>query len=354
MVYKGEKVNSILLKDTVGQKSENLHFMRFLAAILVIISHSFPFGMGSLEGEWFIELTNSQLTMGGFAVSIFFFCGGYLITMSMEKSKSTFKYFEARIIRLIPPLFFVTFILVILGGLLTNLSPIEYYTSAGTWKYLLNSIFILTHNLPGVFVGNINGSAVNGALWTLPVEFVCYVLCFIAYKLGLINKKRFPWSVPLVILGTIAVWKIGGMIPLAREVIRPVLLFYIGMGYWIYREHILLSTKYALIAVIGFILCFILNLGNVGMLFFFPYIMMTLWFGTKQCSSKIGKLGNYSYGIYLWGCPVQQTLVQLMGGQMNPYINFLLAIPIAILFGMITYEVAEKRFLRWYKNRGVK
>ena len=347
-------MNSILLKETVGQKSENLHFMRFIAALLVIISHAFPFGTGSLVGEWFIEITDSQLTMGGFAVSVFFLCGGYLISMSMEKSKSAFKYFEARLIRLIPPLFFVTFLLVILGVFVTSLSPVEYYTSAGTWKYLLNSIFVLTHNLPGIFVDNINGAAVNGALWTLPVEFACYILCFIAYKLGFMNKKRFIWSIPLVAIGTAGVWFIGGIIPLAREVIRPVLLFYIGMGYWIYREHILLNMKYVLIATVGFVLCYVFHIGNVGMLLFFPYIMMALWFGAKQCSSKIGKLGNYSYGIYLWGCPVQQTIVQCMGGQMNPYVNFLIAIPIAILFGMITYEISEKRFLSWYKNRGAK
>ena len=339
------------LSDTVGQKSENLHFMRFLAALLVIISHSFVFGTGGLAGEWLVELTGAQLTMGGLAVSIFFLCGGYLIAMSMEKSKTAKKYFEARLIRLLPPLFFVTFALVILGGFLTQLSVTEYYTSIDTWKYMLNSIFVLTHNLPGVFTNNISGSAVNGALWTLPVEFVCYVLCFIAYKLGFLDKKRFPWSIPLVAVGTAAVWIVGGIIPLAREVIRPVLLFYIGMGYWIYREHIRLNTKYFLIAVTGFLLSFLLHLGYIGMLLFFPYIMFTMWFGFTQCNPKIGKIGNYSYGIYLWGCPVQQSIVHFMGGEMNPYLNFILAIPIATVLGMITYEISEKRFLSWYKQR---
>ena len=338
------------LSDTVGQKSENLHLMRFGAALLVILSHSFVFSKNSLEGEWLVELTGAQLTMGGLAVSIFFLCGGYLIAMSMEKSKTAKKYFEARLIRLLPPLFFVTFALVLLGGFLTQLPVVEYYTSIDTWKYMLNSVFVLTHNLPGVFTNNISGSAVNGALWTLPVEFVCYVLCFIAYKLGFLEKKRFPWSVPLVIIGTAGVWIVGGFIPIVREVIRPVLLFYIGMGYWIYREQIRLTTNYFLIAVAGFVLSFLLHFGYIGMLLFFPYIMFTMWFGFAQCSSKIGKIGNYSYGIYLWGCPVQQSIVYFMGGEMNPYLNFMIAIPIAIILGMVTYEISEKRFMTWYKS----
>ncbi len=339
------------LSDTVGQKSENLHFMRFIAAIMVIISHSFNLSVGHTENEWAILLTDTQLTMGAIAVSIFFLCGGYLISMSMEKAKTASRYFEARLIRLIPPLFFVTLCVTLLGGLLTNLSTIEYYTSVDTWKYLLNSVFVLIHNLPGVFEGNIYNSTVNGALWTLPVEFLCYILCFIAFKLGFMDKKRFPWSIPLVIIGSIGVWIIGGIIPLVREVVRPVLLFYIGMGYWIYRERIRLNVKYMLIAFAGLILLFVFRLGLPAMLLCFPYIMMTLWFGTNQCSSKIGKLGNYSYGIYLWGFPVQQTIVYFFGGQMNPYVNFLIAIPISIILGILTYEISEKRFLKWYKQR---
>ena len=343
-------MKSILLKDTVGQKSENLQIVRFIAAIMVVISHSFNLSTGSLANEWGLVLTNGQFTMGAMAVSVFFLCGGYLIAMSMEKAKTGAKYFEARLIRLLPPLFFVTLLVTLLGGLLTTLSPIDYYTSVNTWKYMLNSVFVLTHNLPGVFEGNVLNATVNGALWTLPVEFICYILCFIAYKLGFMNKKRFPWSIPLVCIGSAAVWYVGGIIPLVREVVRPVLLFYIGMGYWIYREHIKLNVKYMAFAIIGLFVLFFLNMGFLAKLLFFPYIMMTLWFGCKQCSSKIGKLGNYSYGIYLWGFPIQQTIIHFFGGEMNSYVNFLIAIPITIVFGIITYELSERRFVKWYKN----
>lgn len=338
------------LSESVGQKSENLHFMRFFAALMVILSHAFIISTGTQADEWFIELTNSQLSMGNFAVAIFFLCGGYLISMSMEKSKTALKYFEARIIRIIPPLFFVTLLVIILGGLVTTLPASQYYTSADTWKYLLNSVFLLVHNLPGVFENNPYLPTVNGALWTLPVEFLCYILCFIAYKLGFLNKKKFPISVPIVIVGTIVMLWLSTKISLVGEVIRPVLLFYIGMGYWIYREHITLNLKFFSISLIGFITLFMLNMGNLAMLFCFPYIMMTLWFGFKQCSPKIGKLGNYSYGIYLWGFPIQQTLVYLSGDIMNPYVNALITIPIAFILGFITYEITEKQFLLLYKK----
>jgi len=232
------------LVDTVGTKSENLHLMRFIAAIMVIISHSFSIATGEALGEWFTVITNNQLTMGGFAVSVFFLCGGYLIAMSVEKNKSAKAFFKARAIRLFPALIAVVIACMFLGIFISDYGPIGYVLSLDTWKYLLNSVFIRVKTLPGVFVTNPYGAVVNGSLWTLPVEFICYVLCFVAYKLKFLEKKRYPISAPIVLAGALAVWYVGTYIPMVHELIRPVLLFYIGMGYWVYREHIILSVRY--------------------------------------------------------------------------------------------------------------
>lgn len=341
-------MNNIFLErklvDTVGTKSENLHLMRFIAAIMVIISHAYPISTGEDVGEWFKVLTNNQLTMGGFAVSVFFLCGGYLIAMSVEKNKTAKKYFSARVSRLIPSLFFVVLCTIIIGGFLSSWGALGYFLSADTWKYLLNVVFIRVHELPGVFVNNPYGLVVNGSLWTLSVEFICYILCFIAYKLSFLRKDRYPITIPIVLIGTGVVWWLGLRIPLMHELIRPVLLFYIGMGYWVYREHISLNVRNFVIAVIACVILFVFGQGQLAMLLCFPYIMMYIWFGMKQCSPKLGKLGNYSYGIYLWGFPVQQTIMHFFNGEkIHPMLNAVIAIPIAVLLGWITYELVENK-----------
>lgn len=341
------------LSDTVGTKSENLHLMRFIAALMVIMFHSFFISTGSETGEWFRTITNNQITMGEFAVSIFFLCGGYLIAMSVEKYQTAKAYFSIRIKRLFPSLFFVTVATMIFCSFISTWKPVGYVISADTWKYLLNAVLIRVHRLPGVFESHAD-AVVNGSLWTLPVEFACYVLCFIAYKLTFLNKKRFPLSIPLVAIGTFVVWKMGAMRPSLREIISPVLLFYIGMGYWVYRENILLHVRYFAISIVVFILLFVLGQGQVAMLFAFPYMMMYLWFGIKQCPSKLGKLGNYSYGIYLWGFTVQQVVVHFWpGNTMNPMLNVLFSIPIACILGWLTYEIVENKcegIPVWIKN----
>jgi len=339
------------LVETVGQKSENLHLMRFVAAIMVIISHSFLISTGSDAGEWFVTLTHNQLTMGGFAVSVFFLCGGYLIAMSVEKNKTAMKYFSARVLRLFPPLIFSTVLTIFLGGFISEWGQKAYYSSVDTWRYLQNIIFMRVYDLPGVFVGNPYGTTVNGSLWTLPVEFICYVFCFIAYKFSFFKKKIYPISIPIVLAGAYGVYWIGYLNPMYRELIRPVLLFYIGMGYWVYREHITLNIRNFLIAVVGCIVLFVFGQGQAAMLLCFPYIMMCMWFGMKQCSPKLGKWGNYSYGIYLWGFPAQQLVMYFYPEyKMNYLLNIICSIPIAIVMGIITYNISEKWFLKRINN----
>ena len=71
------------LEYTSKGMSYNLHFIRFIAAILVIMSHSFALSVGDFDNEWFYVATNKQITMGAFAVGIFFFYSGFLIMRSL-------------------------------------------------------------------------------------------------------------------------------------------------------------------------------------------------------------------------------------------------------------------------------
>ena len=54
---------------------------------------------------------------------------------------------------------------------------------------MLNAVLVLVHPLPGVFASNPYPDVVNGALWTLPVEYACYVLCFVVFLATRFRKK---------------------------------------------------------------------------------------------------------------------------------------------------------------------
>ena len=118
-------------------KSNNLEFTRFIAAILVILSHSFPIEYGNNKREPLMVLSKGFISFGGAAVCIFFLCGGWLCIKSIQKVRWE-KAIINRIKRLIPELFLIIGLSVILGSFLTVLPPIEYWGNMETWKYFLN------------------------------------------------------------------------------------------------------------------------------------------------------------------------------------------------------------------------
>lgn len=334
-------------------RSNNLQLLRFLASILVIISHAFALSTGTDDGEWLLTWTNSQLSLGGLAVSIFFCAGGYLIAKSMDRVKNGIVYFKTRILRIFPLLAVVAVISAfILGPCMTQYGFADYFTHPQTYKYLLNAFLILQHDLPGVFVGNPYASTVNGSLWTLPVEFLCYIGCYIMWKVKFFERKNAKYSIPLVLAGVIALYFFvnytGFTILLAM--IRPVLLFYMGILYYLYRDRITLTGKGSLLCIIILILTNVLNILNVGMVLCFPYLLLYISFAVKQIPDKLGNLGNMSYGIYLCAFPIQQTLVYCMGGHMNPFMNMLYAVPLSIFFGYLLYRFVEEPATKFGKK----
>lgn len=320
-------------------KSNNLHFIRFIAALAVILSHALSITHPGGSVEFFNTITDGVLSLGGISVSVFFVAGGFLIAKSASKRNTFGKYFSARVKRIFPPLAFTVVACILLLSFVSRLSFIQYFTSLETYKYLLNAFLVPVHELPGVFENNFD-TTVNGALWTLPVEFICYIACFIFYKLKLMDKKKFVFTIPLAVIFAFSEVFLPGIL---ASMVRPMLLFYIGMLFFLYQEYIDFKLSYSLIALGGLIIAFALKVCNVGMYLFFPYLLFAVSFGLKQLPDFLGKLGNYSYGIYLWGFPAQQILINFFG-EMNPWLNFIFASLIAITLGIITNLLTEKPF----------
>lgn len=260
--------------------SNNLQLTRFIAAALVIVSHSFPITQGTIEKEWLYALTNGQLTLGALAVAVFFLCGGYLSAGSVPKYTSMKHYTIARLKRLLPSLWFVVISCMLLGVFVTTLTPGEYFTNTMTYRYLLNGIMLLQHDLPGVFENAVYLPTVNGSLWTLPIELVCNILCYCGLKFRFVpqrDKQRI--LMVILVLGSIFLLFLGKGHGFIRTVLRPCLLFGIGMFYRIHADKIILKKLYAWMAFVGLIICAIAGLLDLGMLIFFPYIMIVVWFG---------------------------------------------------------------------------
>lgn len=342
------------LAALVRSRDNNLDFIRFVAALAVIFSHSFSICLGPNSHTPLSGLTDDRLSEGGLAVGVFFFIGGLLIAKSCESHPRAGRFFQLRLLRILPQLIFVVLALVfVVGPLLTTLPLGEYFTDGQTYRYLLNGVFVLQHDLPGVFESNPYGPVVNAPLWTLPVEFACYVLCFLCFRWTRFTKRSFAIaSLPVATL-TVAYFALFDYYQLS--VVRAILLFYLGVAYYVYRDYIRITPSLGWLSLALFAGLVAVGLDVLAMLVAFPYALLWLGYGLKPRMANFAKRGEYSYGIYLWGWPIQQVLVMLLPASLAvPWVNAVLASILAIGGGWINFQLIDlnvSRALRRLKGR---
>lgn len=331
---------------TNSRKYSNVGYIKFLAAMLVIISHAFPLSTGEFKGEVLVILSKNQITMGSFAVCIFFFYSGFFISKSLHKDNRLNHFFRKRVVRIFPILFLTIFIsTLIMGPIVSTLSFKEYLTCKETYLYFMNAFLIPYHILPGVFEKNIYGSVVNGSLWTLPVEFACYLYSYILVKLRM-NKELNVKKIIILCFASLIVKDIlnhAGHDNILFSMILPFTMYNMGIYYQIRNE----NKKYNWNRL--FVNCFLIIISNLlgilqyGLIIALPYVLVYFGMEIKEIKYEF-IIKDISYYIYLCAFPIQQIIVCLYGGKMNPYTNICIAIPISIVIGIAMYYVEKYMF----------
>ncbi len=332
----------MILALQMKDRSNNLGFMKFIAAIFVLVHHSYALtdNQDSLIGL----ITEHQLDFGTLSVSLFFLFSGLFIAKSVEQLQTPQRYFKARFIRIWPALSAVVCLSIIMGAFISSLSLYDYFTDRVTWKYFMNAFFVLQHSLPGVFEDNVYGNAVNGALWTMPVEVLCYIACYVIFQGGFLKKKKilvvmvlyFAFAASGYYLFTLL--KVG----LLTAALRPCYFFLLGNVLYVYREKVMIDMRLFWAAVCGMAVSLALSLPGLAIWVFYPYIILYLAFMGRQCGRAVSVLGRYSYTIYLCGFPIQQLLIWWAGGDMNTYVNIALSIVCTMAVGVLLYHCIEK------------
>jgi len=316
----------------------NFDFLRLFAALTVIFSHSYAL-LGLNQTEPFL-LSTGIITLGASGVGIFFVISGYLITKSWERDAHAFIYFKKRILRIFPGLIVVTLLTVfVLGPCVSTLSLGNYFTNPQTWNYL-KTMFLLPNSgqLPGVFADNPYSPAVNGSLWTLPYEFLMYIMVFALGVLGLIKTRL--TIIPLYFLA-ILVLPVVTVHPIPILSSLAVFLginFVAGMVLYLYRDKIRLDYRIALlflfVLVLSFHTAYALYVTSIAL----PYLVVYFAFVKISSLHNIGKYGDFSYGLYIYAFPIQQTIVYFFADHLTP----------TLLFGLSAVTTFPVAVLSWF------
>lgn len=151
-------------------RTNNFDALRLLAATVVVYGHAFPL----TKTAQVVILGNSVESL---AVKVFFVISGYLISESWLRDPQINRFLIRRALRIFPALIVVVLLSVlVLGPLATTLSIAGYFGNISVLMYLKNIFLYPVYYLPGVFQSNPYPIAVNGSLWSLPVEFSMYLL----------------------------------------------------------------------------------------------------------------------------------------------------------------------------------
>jgi peptidoglycan/LPS O-acetylase OafA/YrhL len=181
--------------DKEGLKSNNFAVMRFVAAVLVIFSHSFPLlsGKESIEsGDPLLRMTRGAETFGSASVAVFFTISGFLIMLSYERSSGCWTFIKKRIARILPAY--------LVASLIGALIVAPFFTASGkpwfVWSKLIKDLVRLRHyTLPWIFSSNPFPGQLNGSLWTISYEFWCYIILGL---LGIAGLTRRKWPILLI------------------------------------------------------------------------------------------------------------------------------------------------------------
>jgi peptidoglycan/LPS O-acetylase OafA/YrhL len=343
-------------------------FLRVSLALSIVTFHAFLQTGNNWVREtplWFLEYA---------LVPMFFALSGFLVTASGQRL-SLKNFLINRGLRITPALAVdIVFCALIIGPLVTHLDLKSYFSGPKFWLYFLNITGWIHYYLPGVFEDHVN-RRVNGALWTVPYEMICYLFIsgLIVFSALRSPRKVIVFTFGLIFLGSAyehtkhffsfpsAVDDTVTFLLTSRES-QIVTAFLFGVIAFQLRRRIPYSLPVFLFCVA---VCVTASLGlhewqiyrATSRTILLPAITyITIYLGLTDIPLPgYFKKGDYSYGIYLYHDPILQLIITLFPVLCADTIRgvvflFLLGVPAVLIFAAFSWHVVEKPVLSLRKK----
>lgn len=342
------------LSDMAGRRENHFNLMRMGLATGVLVSHAFPLALGPGAAQPLEGLLGANL--GTLCVYVFFALSGFFIAQSFDRSRCGLHFLAARALRLFPALAVMSCLTVIAAALWVSAAD-----PAAVWRegaaYVLRSMTLVAvdYTLPGVFQDTPYPGVINGSLWTLFYEVVCYLGVLVLGLLGLFRHPRLCAGVVALAAGLCgAVWLAAAAgLEMPGRMVRLGQLglpFAIGVGLYLMRHRVPLSPALAL-GLAG-----LAALAH-GTALFGPLLVAALSYGAfvlgyarrAPGALRYNRLGDYSYGVYIYAFPVQQAVA--WAGVDSPAGNIALALPVTLVLAVLSWHLVEAPALQ-LKPRG--
>jgi len=326
-----------------GNRTSGFDYIRITLAASIILWHAIPLSYGPA-----LELAYWRSPFGWayhFVLPMFFALSGFLVAGSLNRCPTLVSFFGLRVLRIVPALSVeITLSALLLGPALTSYTAAAYFTDPRFHSYFLNIVGEIHYVLPGLFDRNPLPSVVNAQLWTIPYELQCY-LAIGGLAVTAALRRRIILLVVVVASQALWVWQAikMGEDGSAGGASGPILVvaFLAGILFHLYRDRIRLSRTTFLVMLAGSIALSALPHGAYYLPL--PATYMTIYLGLLNPRPiRLVSSGDYSYGLYLYGYPLQQAVAAVGPETHHWWINAGVSLPAALLIATLSWRLVEK------------
>ena len=323
------------------KNANNLNLLRLMAAYMVLYWHAYALYPTATDKPNILGL----MSLGGVAVYVFFSISGYLIYKSWTTDPNPWRFLLKRSLRIFPALIVVIILTAfILGPLVSTLPIATYFSEPNMFLYLKNIALYPIFSLPGVFQENHYPNAVNGSIWSLPIEFLMYLVILfmgIAFRHWLKSALMvmLPIFIFLFFLGVSAEPIVFYGVDF-RQIPPNGVFFLVGaiIAAFKWEKYLTLSGSFWLVAA----LLFTNNTVLIQILIWLaiPYLSLTFGLQSSWIAERMKYIGDYSYGVYIYAFPIQQTTTHFLPNLPFMQHVFLDAL-ISLVFAVFSWHFIE-------------
>jgi peptidoglycan/LPS O-acetylase OafA/YrhL len=328
-------------------------YMRICFALGVVAWHTSLVTYGYAYQEHIFSQPGPYRMVVAAIVPMFFALSGFLVAGSLERCKTLPGFLTLRVLRIFPALTAdVILSAFLLGGSMTQLSLWQYFHNPVFYQYLLNCLGDIHYHLPGLFLNNPYPRVVNQQLWTVPFELECYLLLSALSLLGIAKRRKLLLYFVLALVAYGLIDYLRGHDRSADDLHgnQLVLCFLIGVLFYGFRHHIAYTKALGFGSIAASFACFCIPGG--GLLAPLPITYATIFLGlTSPPRLFFMKTGDYSYGIYLYGFPIQQAVIATGLVPLNGWLTLGAALPFIIFTAVMSWHFFELPMLSLRRYR---
>ena len=340
------------LSECAVGRNNNFNLIRLAAALSVLAGHSVGVLGLPPEREFFFDRLG--VSLAEIAVDVFFVTSGFLVAASLVNRRSVVEFAWARALRIFPALWVMLILTVFaLAPALTSLSLDDYLASSTTREYFVKGATLIggvRYSLPDVFETLLLKGEFNGSLWTLPIEVRMYLYLALGWLLLSLAPRIRPRAAALiapVVLAALFATVVSARLsdsPLNGGDIR-VMMFAYGVALYFWRDRIVIDGR-VMAALAAALLLASMNRTSFFLVYLVCLAPLTLCLAYVPGGGvrRFNRLGDYSYGVYIYAFPIQQTLALIFPG-MSLIAMILISASITLLVAWLSWTLIERRAL---------